>query len=130
MKYSDHTLKISKTAHYSIAEPALFDEHNKIWMVFHGYGQLAKYFIKKFDCLVTAGDVVVALEGLSRAYINGFTGRVGASWMTKEDRLIEIEDYQAYISQIHSAVLERFGNQKVTVLGFSSGNGYCKSLGF
>ena len=42
----EHSIKIEKTAYYySIGE--LNNETNEIWIACHGYGQLAKYFIKK-----------------------------------------------------------------------------------
>jgi len=45
-----HSIKIEKTAYYySIGE--LNNETNEIWIACHGYGQLAKYFIKKFECI-------------------------------------------------------------------------------
>jgi len=94
-----------------------------IWIVFHGYGQLAEYFIKHFEKLDPKENTVIALEGLSRFYVEGLTGRVGASWMTKEDRKDEIIDQSNYVN----AVLEsrnidpKNEEQRTVVLGFSQG---------
>ena len=35
----------------------------------------------------------MAPEGLSRFYLEGFSGKVGATWMTREDRLNDIDNY-------------------------------------
>ena len=94
-----------------------------IWIVFHGYGQLAEYFIKHFETLNPEENFVIAVEGLSRFYVDGLTGRVGASWMTKEDREEEIKDQSNYIN----AVLKDAGvdplddSCRFHVLGFSQG---------
>ena len=63
----------------------------------HGYGYLAKYFINKFKELDLDKYVILCPEGLSRFYQSGTEGRVGASWMTKEDRQTDIEDYVNYL---------------------------------
>ncbi|UOQ70614.1 alpha/beta hydrolase [Hymenobacter cellulosilyticus] len=96
----------------------------RVWFVCHGYGQLAAYFIRHFHRLTRAdkATVVIAPEGLSRFYLNGTSGRVGATWMTKEDRLAEIDDYVAYLNQLARAVLAECSPETtVTVLGFSQG---------
>ncbi|MDN4166940.1 dienelactone hydrolase family protein [Cytophagales bacterium LB-30] len=72
----------------------------KVWLVFHGYGQLAPYFIRKFQFLADAGHFVIAPEGLHRFYLQDAKNRVGASWMTREERLQDIRNYLSYINQI------------------------------
>ena len=37
----------------------------------HGYGQQAKYFIRKFQILENAHTCLIAPEGLSRFYLQG-----------------------------------------------------------
>ena len=82
----------------------------------HGYGQLAQFFIRWFNCLDLDKYEIIAPEGLHRFYLNGTSGRVGASWMTKEERETDIEDYIRYLNQIPEA------EDKFTVLiGFSQG---------
>ena len=66
--------------------------------------------------------VVIAPEGLSRFYLSGNGGRVGASWMTSDDRLarncrpLRLPNHLAdqVLAQCPDAV-------QVTVLGFSQG---------
>jgi len=96
----------------------------KILFVFHGYGQLAEYFIRKFQCLAERDDfLIIAPEGLSRFYLEGFSGRVGATWMTKEDRQRDIENYINYLNEVFNQVLSKFDLEdiEISILGFSQG---------
>ena len=79
-----HNIKVEKTATYYSS--GNIKTAKTIWFVLHGYGMLAEYFIKKFDSIVNNDNCVIAPEGLSKFYTKGFYGRVGASWMTKENR--------------------------------------------
>src|SRR5260370_684450 len=92
-----------------------------VWIVCHGYGQLASRFLERFRALESERRCIVAPEGLSRFYLteNPSERRVGASWMTKEDRLHEIDDYVRYLDTLHTQVVP--GNARVTALGFSQG---------
>lgn len=94
----------------------------ELWMVCHGYGQLAPYFINHFRVLASANRVIVAPEGLNRFYLQGFQGRVGATWMTKEDRLTDISNYLSFLDTLIQSLLGHRGNDiKLNVLGFSQG---------
>ena len=101
----------------------LSDDTEKIWIVCHGYGQLAEYFIKNFEVLNAATNYVIAPQGLSKFYLKGFTGRVGASWMTKEDRLTDIENQGTLLDAIFQKELAGVDltQKKVYLLGFSQG---------
>lgn len=100
----------------------------KVWFVIHGYGQLAQYFIKKFSVLENPETCIIAPEGLSRFYLEDVTKRsqsgnnkVGATWMTRENRLMDIENYLTYLNAMYTKEIpEDFGGQ-VTLLGFSQG---------
>ena len=93
----------------------------EVWFVLHGQGQLAKYFLEKFKPLANYQRMIIAPEGLARYYLNGFSGRVGASWMTKEGRLTDISNYLNFLTAIYEQVIHNPGNCKITVLGFSQG---------
>ena len=88
------------------------------WMVVHGYGQLAERFLRSVEALATSARRVVAPEGLSRFYLDAASGKVGASWMTREDRQQEIADYLAYLDQVRAHLVPPV---PLTVLGFSQG---------
>ena len=82
MGVHEHSIKVENTAHYvSLGE--LNRETKEIWIVCHGYGQLAKFFIRKFKILQKESVYIVAPQGFHKFYLKGFSGRVGASWMTK-----------------------------------------------
>lgn len=97
-------------------------EVEEIWLVCHGHGQLAKYFIKKFESIADSKRLIIAPEGLFRYYLQGFTGRVGATWMTKEDRVSDINNYIHYLSAVYNEVRSQLKDDvKITFLGFSQG---------
>jgi predicted esterase len=93
----------------------------KLIYVLHGYGQLSKYFIRKFDSMVEMGFTVIAPEGLHRFYLQGTSGRVGASWMTKENRELDIENYLNYLNELHSKIYTEKDWEQIIILGFSQG---------
>jgi dienelactone hydrolase len=72
---------------------------------------------------------VVAPEALSRFYVDrgepaaGTPARVGATWMTREDREAEIADYVRYLDRALDAAAGRPGAAApaLGVLGFSQG---------
>jgi predicted esterase len=100
---------------------------SQVWFVLHGYGQLAKYFIRKFEMLTKHRIYVIAPEGLSRFYLEELqtTGRknnrVGATWMTQENRLMDIENYLNYLTEVYQLEIGTTA-LPVTVLGFSQGS--------
>jgi predicted esterase len=115
----DHYLNITQQAKYTTLGQ-LNGQTKEVWIVLHGYGQLAKYFIRKFSTLTDRGHFVIAPEARSKFYLNGHSGRVGATWMTKEDRLKDIENYTLYLNTLYDS----FGFNdtiKITVVGFSQG---------
>lgn len=116
-----HKLTVPRTArYYTLGTPS--EQTLDLWVVCHGYGQLARFFLRHFAVLDDGATVVVAPEALSRFYLDGFSGRVGATWMTKEDRLSEIEDQSAYLNLLLQELLGQLpADVRVHVLGFSQG---------
>jgi predicted esterase len=116
-----HNITVPKTAIYYVLGD--IKTAKTIWFVLHGYGYLAEFFIKKFEPIINNETCVIAPEALSRFYLNGFYGRVGASWMTKHQRLEEIEDYNNYLNLLLESVLtENHSNYtKINIVGFSQG---------
>ncbi len=92
-------------------------------IVFHGQGQLAKYFIQKFKSLQDKGFTIIAPEGLHYYYLEGFSGRVGASWMTSENRLVAVDNYVTFLDALLKDVLKQSSpDVKIHLLGFSQGS--------
>src|SRR5213595_2848351 len=87
--------------------------------------QLAARFLEKLRVLDDGHRYLVAPEGLSRFYLSESPTerRVGASWMTREDRLAEIEDYVRYLDAVYADVFGFLDRALVTAhaLGFSQG---------
>jgi predicted esterase len=120
----EHHVEVTRTARYwTLGDTA---EAEDVWFVLHGYKQLARRFLRRFEPIAAPGRLIVAPEALSRFYARPEPGRhgpssvVGASWMTREDRLNEIRDYVAYLDRVAQAALPSEPST-VTVLGFSQG---------
>lgn len=115
-----HQIKFPRTAHYySLGKPS--KSTKKFFLVLHGYGQLASQIIHKFRDF---GEeyFILAPEGFSRFYWNEKKGIVGASWMTKADRLSEIEDYCNYIEHLYYHYKNQLPEEvEINILGFSQG---------
>ena len=115
----EHSITVPRTARYfTLGAP---ERTNDVWFVCHGYGQLAARFLERFRALESPERCIVAPEALSRFYLseNPAERRVGASWMTKEDRLHEIEDYVRYLDAVYAQLSP--AKKGVTALGFSQG---------
>jgi predicted esterase len=101
----------------------------QVWLVCHGYGQLASRFLRRFEPLADASRIIVAPEALNRFYLENEPGphgpesRVGATWMTREDRLNEIEDYIRYLDAVRTTACRELpaDGVKLVALGFSQG---------
>ncbi len=113
-------IEVSRTARYwALGEGS--DHITEIWYVLHGYGQLAQFFLRKFQGQERSGRLIIAPEGAHRFYKEGYSGRVGASWMTKEDRVHDIQDYIRYLDHLHDKISQEHPGAEVKVLGFSQG---------
>jgi predicted esterase len=115
----EHEFKIEKSVRYFTHGNA--ETAKKIWIVLHGYGQLPYYFIRKFESLDPEENFVIAPEGMHRFYLEGTSGRVGASWMTKESRLDDIEDNINYLDSLATELMNNKNFEKKILLGFSQG---------
>lgn len=118
------SLTVPRTARYAAFGPAPASA-SEWWIVLHGYGQLAADFLTQCRALDDGRRLVVAPEALSRYYEPGSgtsaaEARVGASWMTREDRLNEIADYLRYLDLVVDALVAGLTKPPtIHVLGFS-----------
>ena len=118
---TEHHLRVRRTARYFTLGPGAASAR-EVWIVLHGYGQLAARFLRQFAPLDDGARSIVAPEGLSRFYAEaGRNDKIGACWMTREDRLAEIEDYVRYLDALYDEVMRDAVAAPVTVLGFSQG---------
>jgi acetyl esterase/lipase len=121
MEPESHHLTVSRTARY-LTLGRTNGPADDVWFLFHGYGQLASEFLDQARALARDRRLLVVPEALSRFYHKDHE-KVGASWMTREDRLAEIEDYVAYLDLLHDRVLQslRRSEVRLRVLGYSQG---------
>ena len=129
----EHHLAVTRTARYytvggSDGEGEDANAVRELWIVCHGYGQLAARFLEAFEPLAAPWRRIVAPEGLSRFYldrsrvgVNAEAG-VGATWMTREDREHEIADQICYLDTLLDHLLPPVSSHvRLRVLGFSQG---------
>jgi predicted esterase len=124
----EHHLRVTRTARYvTLGRPHA--GLREVWFVCHGHGQLAARFIRHFAPIADRSRLIVAPEALSRFYLDPVSSgpaadrRVGATWMTREDRLSEVNDYVGYLDALHTHVFRQVDRSAVRlhVLGFSQG---------
>ena len=112
-------IRVPRTARYHVLGE--LQAAPELWIVLHGYGQLARYFLNNFEGL-QVGRCIVAPEALSRFYLDEAHTRVGATWMTREDRLHEIDDQIDHLDALTARLKEEImPGAPVNVLGFSQG---------
>lgn len=122
----EHHIAVRRTArYYTLGEPGA----PELWFVLHGYSQLARRFLRRFEPIAAPERCIVAPEALNRYYSEYAPGyhvpnaRIGATWMTKEDREAEIEDYVAYLDDLYreTVALWPAPPARTVLLGFSQG---------
>lgn len=128
----DIFLPVTRTARVStVGSPG--DHVRELWIVCHGYGQLSTLFIRHFQPIVGDARWILAPEGLSRFYhempnaarhadLPVDERRVGAAWLTREERERDIADGVAYLTNVHEFAASHLPYDiPLTVLGFSQG---------
>ncbi len=115
------SIQFSYESHYFLSHEPTFQE-KEIWLVVHGYGQLAEFFIRKFNTFYNPDRLFIAPEGTNYNYLEGFQGRVGANWMTKHERETAIANNHRLLDKLIGSFLEKYTEKpKINVLGFSQG---------
>lgn len=120
MNLSSGFVSTTKTARYfTLGE--LSPNTKEIWIVLHGYAQLASDFIKPFEVIAAESRFIVAPEGLNKFYAKGFGGKPAATWMTSEMREEEILDYINFFNVLCETLGVHKHGAKIVLLGFSQG---------
>lgn len=128
---STSRVSVTRTARFAItgADPA---HAAHLWVVLHGYGQLATEFIAPFAEAAPPGVRIVAPEGLSRFYLElprpdgGHLTRTGATWLTRDDRDDDLRDALGMLHtvvrrEIEAIMHARGATPRLHLLGFSQG---------
>jgi len=91
-----------------------------VWFVCHGMGYLSRYFIRYFKDLEPEENYIIAPQAQSKYYQTPKFKHVGASWLTKENTLVETENVMAYFD----AIFEKESipkDKNLIVFGYSQG---------
>ena len=120
---TERSIEVPRTARYYQMGDAVGGD---LWVVLHGFGQLAGDFVEYFAELNDGSRVIVAPEALNRYYTASLSvpsaeRPVGATWMTREFREAEMSDYVRYLDLLHLELTNRFRPRRTIVVGFSQG---------
>ena len=85
----------------------------------HGMGYLSRYFLKYFKGLNSDDNYIIIPQAQSKYYIAPKMKHVGASWLTKENTLKEMENIISYFDNVLSN--EKIENLNFIFLGYSQG---------
>jgi predicted esterase len=115
-----HTIETRTHGRYLVRRPDGFGDVPML-VGFHGYGESAE---SMFDSLRAVAGVdpwcLVSVQGLHRFYTR--KGEIVASWMTSQDRDLEIADNTSYVWSVVRAVERESGVRRPLVfVGFSQG---------
>lgn len=120
MSSVEAVIEVPSSLRYRLIIPEEPVKH--IVYVLHGYGQLVAYFHLKFAGVSLNDTLFVFPEGRHRFYLKGTSGRVGASWMTREWREEDIRLNVLSLDLLHREISQKYDTvEKITVLGFSQG---------
>lgn len=116
----EQSIITTRTARY-FTLGKLNESTKEVWIVLHGFAQLASNFIQKFEPFFNEDKFIVAPEALNRFYTKGHSGNVGATWLTKEARLDDIKDNNQYLDNLIAEFKIDRTRTKIVTLGFSQG---------
>ncbi|MCG2430263.1 alpha/beta hydrolase [Aequorivita xiaoshiensis] len=98
----------------------LTENTKNVWIVFHGMGYLSKYFIRYFSELNSEENYIIAPQAPSKYYQDRKFKHVGASWLTRENTVLETENILNYIDAVFEKEITR-EIPNLIVLGYSQG---------
>jgi predicted esterase len=99
---------VEKTVTYStentyLTQNELTSKTKNVWLIFHGIGYLSRYFVKYFEGLDTEENYLIVPQAPSKYYLKNEYKYVGASWLTKENTAIEVNNVLNYIDAVLEA---------------------------
>jgi len=92
-----------------------------IWMAFHGLGYLSRFFINYFNSLDKEKNYIIAPQAPSKYYQGKDFKYVGASWLTKENSVLETQNVLNYTKAVAENENLSYHPEKLIVFGFSQG---------
>ena len=109
-----HQISFKSSSSY-ISYNKLSPKTESIWFVFHGYGQLSRYFIRRFDVLDKEKNYIIAPQGLSKFYLDKEYKNVGASWLTHEENEMDLLNQQNYLTELFNELKLEIDFSKIKV---------------
>ena len=122
---NDFMASIEKTVSYSAQNTyltlnALTSKTKNVWMAFHGIGYLSHYFSKYFKGLNPEENYIILPQAPAKYYLKDEYKYVGASWLTKENTALDLQNVLNYVDAVFEA--ERIPEHLNLILfGFSQG---------
>jgi predicted esterase len=98
----------------------LTEATKNIWFVCHGMGYLSRYFINYFKGLNPTENYIIAPQAQSKYYLTPKFKHVGASWLTRENTSVEMNNVMAYYDAIFQKE-QLLSNKNLMVMGYSQG---------
>ncbi len=92
-----------------------------VWLVFHGIGYLSRFFIRHFSQLPSDENYIICPQAPSKYYKDSSYKRVGASWLTRENTVIETQNVLNYVDALVENENIDFNTVNFIVLGYSQG---------
>ncbi len=94
-----------------------------VWFTLHGMGYLSRYFTKYFKDLNPIENYIIAPQAHSKYYQDKKYKYIGASWLTKEQIELELENVYCYLDQVweDQRALWKHQNINIICMGYSQG---------
>ncbi|QSS97432.1 alpha/beta hydrolase [Psychroflexus sp. ALD_RP9] len=96
----------------------LTPQTEQVWIACHGIGYLSKYFIRYFNKLPKQ-HYIIAPQAPAKYYQTKDFKYVGASWLTKEQTALEIENVLNYLDAVWQN--EKLKDLPINLMGYSQG---------
>jgi predicted esterase len=116
----ERAIAVPTHGRYIIEEPVGADSA-RLLVGFHGYAEAAEAQFARLQSIRPAQPWLrVSIQGLHRFY-RGRTGDVVASWMTKQDRELAMDDNISYVTAVIDELARAAPVTSVAFAGFSQG---------
>lgn len=119
MKEQKTVSYLTTNTYHSLGQ--LTDKTQNIWLAFHGYGELSEKFSKHFESIDLEKNYIIIFQAPSKFYLGNDFNHIGASWLTKENHAIEIQNTLHYINTVVKQERINYKTIRVNTLGFSQG---------
>ncbi len=117
MATDENKVNYTSTNTYSTLNE-LTPETEQVWIACHGIGYLSRYFIRYFKNLPQQ-HYIIAPQAPAKYYQTKDFKYVGASWLTKEQTALEIENVLNYLDAVWQN--ENLKDLPVNLMGYSQG---------